>query len=125
MHMCPVCGYDHLRRPASDFQICPSCGTEFSYADATRTPDELRQQWLSNGSKWHSKRVAPPEHWSAYLQLTNLNKHVQTTNQINLKSSPVKVVTIGKTQHRQQRGVTVFGNWQLIETGDRLRLAFA
>ena len=69
MHMCPVCGYDQLRRPARDFIICPSCGTEFDYHDATTSHEELRARWLRRGAAWTSRVVQPPQGWNAYDQL--------------------------------------------------------
>ena len=69
MYDCPVCGYNKLRRPADNFQICPSCGTEFGYMDATLSHAQLRQRWLDSGALWHSRRVPPPYQWNGYGQL--------------------------------------------------------
>ncbi len=32
---CPVCGFDLGFVPADSFEICPSCGIQFGYNDAT------------------------------------------------------------------------------------------
>jgi len=72
---CPVCGYDALSEPAYDqhgcasFEICPSCGTEFGYDDASRAHSELRASWLADGAPWRSKTRPPPAGWSGELQL--------------------------------------------------------
>src|ERR1700722_1795355 len=42
-HNCPVCGYAKLAEPPYDktgcasFEICPSCGIEFGYHDASKS----------------------------------------------------------------------------------------
>ena len=66
---CPVCAYPKLPYPAADYEICPSCGTEFEYHDARRTHAELREQWKASGAKWYSAVVAPPTGWNGYKQL--------------------------------------------------------
>ncbi len=70
-YLCPVCGF-HLRYPPADFNICPSCGTEFGYSDSGRTYEELRQNWLWHGARWASTVEKPPRNWDALLQLNNL-----------------------------------------------------
>ena len=44
--VCPVCDYaDPGAPPFGDAwyqEICPGCGTQFGYDDATRTHDDLR-----------------------------------------------------------------------------------
>jgi hypothetical protein len=52
-HNCPVCGYAKLAEPPYDktgcasFEICPSCGTEFGYHDASKSHAEPRRLWHS------------------------------------------------------------------------------
>jgi len=75
--MCPVCGYPDLDEPAYEgtspsFQICPSCGTEFGYDDATVTHEELRAIWIDNGCKWWWQEQPPPASWDPQAQLSNL-----------------------------------------------------
>lgn len=69
MHTCPVCGYDQLPAPPADYEICPSCGTEFGYTDFARSHDELRQQWLATGAPWFATWMTAPPHWDAYRQM--------------------------------------------------------
>jgi transcription elongation factor Elf1 len=72
---CPVCGFAGLSEPAYDssgcasFEICPSCGTEFGYHDATKSHAELRKLWLDAGAPWRSQTTPPPHDWDALEQL--------------------------------------------------------
>jgi hypothetical protein len=72
--MCPVCGYDRLRRPPRNFIICPSCGTEFSYSDSAVSHQELRREWLLHGGKWQSNVMRQPIGWDRDRQLQNLDR---------------------------------------------------
>jgi hypothetical protein len=74
LYMCPVCGYHGLPDPPSNYEICPSCGTEFGYQDATRSHLELRQRWLDSGAYWHSRVVQKPLGWNASDQLKALER---------------------------------------------------
>ena len=69
MYTCPVCAYRGLQYPARDFTICPCCGNEFGYDDATRTFDELRREWIVNGMRWFSRSSPPPQDWNPVTQL--------------------------------------------------------
>ena len=71
-YICPVCGYDELIAPPSDFMICPSCGTEFGYDDALTSHEELRSRWVAAGAKWWSTDTPPPPDWSPSAQLARL-----------------------------------------------------
>ena len=64
---CPVCGYE-MDDPPQDYNICPSCGTEFSYHDSGRTYEELRQIWLNSGAPWWSPVDKKPLGWSPKLK---------------------------------------------------------
>jgi hypothetical protein len=72
---CSVCGYADLTEPPYDehgcasFEICPSCGTEFGYDDATKPVEQLRQEWLDRGANWWSESSRPPDGWSGVRQL--------------------------------------------------------
>lgn len=74
-HLCPVCGYDGLNEPPYDihgsasFEICPCCGTEFGYQDATVSHAILRQRWIDGGMHWSSDFGFPPEGWNPVEQL--------------------------------------------------------
>ena len=74
-YSCTVCGYADLDEPPVDehgsasFSICPCCGTEFGYDDASRSHEELRQLWVATGAPWFSKATLPPAGWDATNQL--------------------------------------------------------
>jgi hypothetical protein len=68
-YTCPVCGYNELELPPADFTICPSCGMEFGYHDATASLEELRQRWIGRGAPWTSQTMPPPLAWNAWVQL--------------------------------------------------------
>ncbi len=68
-YSCPVCGYPGLEFPPTDFEICPSCGTEFEYHDAGKTHEELRLEWIGNGMHWFSHALHPPLNWNPVQQL--------------------------------------------------------
>jgi hypothetical protein len=70
-YTCPVCGYQNLPFPPLDYEICPSCGTEFEYHDARRTHAELRRMWVREGALWHSRVIPKPWRWDPFLQLIN------------------------------------------------------
>ena len=65
-HTCPVCAYGGLFEPPwvadgpSD-EICPQCGTQFGYDDATVDAEDrarchavLRRAWIHGGERWWS-----------------------------------------------------------------------
>jgi hypothetical protein len=72
---CPVCGFAGLSEPPYDekgcasFDICPSCGTEFGYDDATKSHAELRRLWLAAGAPWKSQTTSQPPNWDVLKQL--------------------------------------------------------
>lgn len=69
MFTCPVCAYDQLPDPPKDWEICPCCGTEFEYDDATKSHAQLRNEWIGAGLKWFSRATPPPDGWSGWKQL--------------------------------------------------------
>jgi predicted RNA-binding Zn-ribbon protein involved in translation (DUF1610 family) len=77
-YICPVCGFPDLDEPPYDeskcasFDICPSCGTEYGYHDATRSHSELRREWVRNGMRWWSQSRKPSKGWDPELQLRQL-----------------------------------------------------
>lgn len=73
-HMCPVCGFG-MDDPPEDFNIGPSCGTEFGNNDANASIDSLRAAWLESGAKWRSPVGAPPDSRDPYKQLNTLVEH--------------------------------------------------
>lgn len=68
-YTCPVCGYPDLSDPPQDFEICPSCGTEFGYHDIRRSHKELRRKWIARGAHWQSEVIPRPDEWNALAQL--------------------------------------------------------
>lgn len=71
--LCPVCGYPGSSEEAGNpgSKICPCCGFTFSTEATPRSHLELRDQWIVNGLKWHSKHRQPPEDWDPKVQLRN------------------------------------------------------
>jgi hypothetical protein len=69
MYTCPVCGYDQLSDPPSDWEICPCCDTFFGYSDRGRSHAVLRAAWVAEGMPWGSTVIAPPPNWSPMAQL--------------------------------------------------------
>jgi len=65
-----------MPRPASDYAICPSCGTEFGVDDFEYTPEELRARWIANGKTWSSRAVLRPFNWNADEQLKELDSSI-------------------------------------------------
>ncbi len=92
-YTCPVCGYQSLPAPPLDFEICPSCGTEFEYHDARRTHADLREEWVREGALWHSRVVQRPDGWDAWLQLLNagflefIPRHTRTFQEVDAYDS--------------------------------------
>lgn len=66
---CPVCGYKDLPALPRDYEICPSCGTEFEYHDALKSHEQLRREWKQRGLVWHSRVIQQPSGWNGYVQL--------------------------------------------------------
>jgi hypothetical protein len=69
--MCPVCGYA-MQDPPRDYNICPSCGTEFGVSDANSSIEALRLAWIATGAHWWSTTEPKPENWNAAIQLAGL-----------------------------------------------------
>jgi hypothetical protein len=80
---CPVCGLQ-LDRAAwdgneSSLDICPCCGIQFGYDDATPKGIEgrkeihcdWRRRWIEEGMKWRGVEKPPPD-WNPTLQLERL-----------------------------------------------------
>lgn len=78
---CPVCGYSLGFEPwqensASD-EICPSCGIQFGYDDATGGDVKARaaiyklwrERWAAQGMPWFSKGRPCPKGWDPEGQL--------------------------------------------------------
>lgn len=85
--MCSVCGFDRLEFPAADYNICPSCGTEFGLDDVGIPIGQLRTNWISGGSVWWSQYEHQPADWNPILQLQNL------TGTATISPQPTTVVS--------------------------------
>jgi hypothetical protein len=95
-HTCPVCGFTGLAEPPENFVICPSCGTEFGYTDFLRSHDELRDEWLASGARWHSTVIPPPPNWDGIRQLFNAG--LGYSNAISSAVSQITVVELGRRE---------------------------
>lgn len=70
-NLCPVCGYQ-MQDPPRDYNICPSCGTEFGHHDVNASISDLRCAWLRTGPKWWSTLTPAPENWKPLEQLASV-----------------------------------------------------
>lgn len=68
---CPVCGYG-MEYPPADYNICPSCGTEFGVNDVNSSIAELRNGWIVRGLAWWSPVDLAPPGWNPSEQLLQL-----------------------------------------------------
>ncbi len=74
--VCPVCGHRDLVEPAWDittgtpsFNICPCCGCEFGYEDATpKAKNRYLLNWIKKGAIWF-KPDLKPANWDLREQL--------------------------------------------------------
>jgi predicted RNA-binding Zn-ribbon protein involved in translation (DUF1610 family) len=73
---CPVCGFPEFDQPAwnpdngiPSFEICPSCGCEFGYHDATsQAKEKYRRNWVKQGAPCFKPELKP-HNWSLKIQL--------------------------------------------------------
>ncbi len=70
-NLCYVCGYE-MDEPPSEYNICPSCGTEFGVNDANASVEELREAWIETGPKWWSDTDPKPPNWNPFEQLARI-----------------------------------------------------
>src|SRR5258708_15856140 len=97
--MCPVCGFEMSDGPR-DYNICPSCGTEFGLHDVNSSIEVLRDVWIESGPRWYSRVVAEPVGLNPWLQLLRLFLSVQTAQNINKQAIVPYSHTIRKrSQH--------------------------
>jgi rubredoxin len=83
-YTCPVCGYPRLLEPAYDlgtvspsFNICPCCGCEFGYDDATPWAKEsFLKNWVKRGSPWFHPELKPSD-WNVREQLQSIGIEYQ------------------------------------------------
>jgi len=67
VYTCPVCYYTRMQDAPQNYNICECCGTEFGNDDETFSYEELRAQWISQGTKWFFRN--PPIGWNPWSQL--------------------------------------------------------
>ena len=79
-YKCRICGYLNAEQPwgadglTPNFDICPCCGVEFGYEDATpKAILNYRSKWLAKGAPWGNKG-AMPEGWDLDQQLAGIPK---------------------------------------------------
>jgi hypothetical protein len=61
-----------MEDPPEDYNICPSCGTEFGVNDVNSTIADLRRVWFASGPRWWSPTDQIPIAWDPVAQLRNL-----------------------------------------------------
>lgn len=71
MNTCPVCAYNQLEFPPTDYSICACCGTEFGYDDRALSHAELTKLWVDNRCPWFDLEEPKPPGWNGYQQLIN------------------------------------------------------
>lgn len=88
--------------------ICPSCGTQFGYDDATLTHAELREEWIGLGAPWVSRVTPKPVYWNATQQLADAGFNVETGGE-KPSSEPTKPSRWGRLQFLLQRQSVTYG----------------
>ena len=75
---CRICGLRQSEPPwgndgkTASFNICPCCGAEFGYHDATlQAIQRYRENWLLEGAKWFEPH-RKPEQWSLEKQFKEI-----------------------------------------------------
>lgn len=98
--------------PATDCNICPSCGVEFGIDDAIYGINELRQSWFDRGMTWTSQVIPRPADYRPLDQMKNFDVvavSTQSTKQLDNANStepqvmyrkPVNGVTYGVLRYR-------------------------
>jgi len=93
-NLCPVCGCK-MQDPPRDYNICPSCGTEFGLHDVNASTSDLRSAWLRTGPKWWSTVTPEPENWNPVEQLANLpDAQTSGAESLPLEPSPAGTVMV-------------------------------
>lgn len=78
LYLCRVCGFDNKNPPWGakgqnpSHAICPCCGTEFGYDDATPAGiKSSRERWFNEGCEWFIDDLKPAR-WNAATQMKAL-----------------------------------------------------
>jgi hypothetical protein len=61
-----------LNDPPEDFNICPSCGTEFGADTVEYTLEELQAAWIERGMEWTIAAIPQPSDYDPLEQLQRL-----------------------------------------------------
>jgi hypothetical protein len=69
--LCPVCGFEMEEGPR-DYNICPSCGTEFGLHDVNSSIENLQKLWIDGGLHWYSRVIPQPPNWNPEAQLQTI-----------------------------------------------------
>ncbi len=77
--LCRICGLKQQNPPwgkkgdQPSFAICPCCGGEFGYDDATvEAVVTARKQWMSEGCEWFLSELRPAR-WNVQTQMKDLD----------------------------------------------------
>lgn len=84
--MCPVCGFEMADGP-HDFNICPSCGTEFGLHDENSSIQDLREVWIASGPSWRSGVIDKPQGWNPWWQLLRAIQTGQTDQGLSYRTT--------------------------------------
>lgn len=116
---CPVCGWERMRNPPTNHEICPCCGTQFGYTDASVTHEDLRLKWVHKGAKWHSSSWRPgPSDFNASAQLARLETREKYAREelITLLQgwgwTDLQEVSPQVLRKRMQECIKGWNNWQ-------------
>jgi hypothetical protein len=104
LNICPVCGY-LMEDPPTDYNICPSCGTEFGYHDVNSSIAELRANWLRTGPQWWSTTDPCPLNWDPYIQLDNITRSRESIGSLIWGAHPQRNMPIPKGLRDQVSGI--------------------
>ena len=115
--LCTVCGYEMEEGPR-DYNICPSCGTEFGIHDVNSSIENLQDLWSKSGPRWHSSVVAQPANWDPLKQFIDL--HLTPNVPTSRSDSPyLGAVKFAMVRHRSKR-VRTKSVWSGATTNDGL-----
>ena len=78
LYYCRVCGFENQNPPWGpkgkdpSRSICPCCGSEFGYDDATEAGiKSARERWFNDGCEWFVEGLKPMR-WTPQKQIKNL-----------------------------------------------------
>ena len=98
-----------MREGPRDFNICPSCGTEFGLHDVNSTVNDLRDVWVENGMRWYSRVIPQPEGWDPLRQMVEgvlLNAIPVVPSSLLSGSHDFSITIIRRRKRRVRRGTS-------------------